>query len=427
VSYGECCPNEEDTLKRDRAVVVAALGTTQTLAWASSYYLPAILGVPIATALGITPGVFFGIFSGALLLSAALGPLVGRLIDRHGGRAVLAASNVVLAAGLAGLGLAQGIVGLCVAWLILGVGIAMGLYDPAFATLTRLYGREARAAITGITLIAGFASTVGWPATAWFEYEFGWREACLIWAALNLFIAMPLNWRLIPAAPAEVPGTAPTQPGIAPAATEKAPRGAMAALAFFFCATAFVTGAMAAHLPRLLELAGATPAAAIAAGALVGPAQVAARLVEFGFLRAFHPVWSARIATLWHPVAGVLLGALGPVGYLLFAAAHGAGNGMITIVKGTLPLAIFGPAGYGQRVGILSAPARVALSAAPFVFGVLLDEVGVLAVTVSAGMSLAAFASLWVLGPRGAQPATATVEPRRAPAQAAGGGPALAV
>ena len=184
-----------------KTVVVATLGTTQTLAWASSFYLPAILGAPIAAGLGLPLSVFFGIFSAALLLGAAISPWVGRLIDIHGGRAVLAASNVVLAAGLAGLAVAQGVVGLTIAWLILGIGMAIGLYDPAFATLTRLYGRDARASITGITLIAGFASTIGWPASAWFEHAFGWRDACLIWAGLHLFAALPLNWLLIPPAP----------------------------------------------------------------------------------------------------------------------------------------------------------------------------------------------------------------------------------
>jgi MFS family permease len=373
--------------------VVAALGTTQTLAWASSYYLPAILGAPIAAALGLSTNVFFGIFSASLLLGAAISPWVGRLIDEHGGRAVLTASNGVIATGLAVLGLAQGIVSLTIAWLILGIGMAIGLYDPAFAALTRLYGRDARAAITGITLIAGFASTVGWPASAWFEHAFGWREACLIWAGLNLLVAMPMNWLVIPPAPLlPPPGQRASDPREA-----APPRGAMPILAVYFCATAFVTGAMAAHLPRFLEAAGASEAAAIAAGALVGPAQVAARLIEFGLLRRIHPVWSARVAALLHPLGAGVLGLLGSAGVPLFALLHGGGNGMITIARGTLPLAIFGPAGYGLRTGILAAPARVALSAAPFVFGVLLDRFGESAVLSSAGLSLAAFAALLLL------------------------------
>ncbi|HEV2335782.1 MAG TPA: MFS transporter [Stellaceae bacterium] len=386
----------ETALTPNKTIVVAGLGVTQTLAWASSYYLPAILGTPIAAALDIKASVFFGIFSGSLLLSAAISPYVGRLIDDHGGRAILAASNLVLAIGLAALGLVQGVVSLTVAWFILGIGMAIGLYDPAFATLTRLYGRGARAPITGITLIAGFASTVGWPVSAWLEHAFGWREACLVWAGLNLFAALPLNWWLIPPAPPlPVPGQRQREI-IEPAP----PRGAMPILAFYFCTTAFVTGAMAAHLPRFLEIAGASETTAIAAGALVGPAQVAARLVEFGLLRGIHPVWSARIAALMHPLAAAVLGALGPVGVAPFALLHGAGNGLVTIARGTLPLAIFGPIGYGLRTGILAAPARIALATAPFVFGLLLDGIGIFAILVSAGLSLAAFLSLWLLRSR---------------------------
>ena len=148
-------------MKTHRAIVVAVLGTTQTIAWASSYYMPAILGAPIAAALQLPTSVFFGLFSGALLLSAVIGPSVGRLIDRHGGRVLLACSNLVIAAGLVILAAAHDIVGLVIAWTVLGVGIGMGLYDPAFAALTWLYGREARSSITGITLIAGFCQYDG--------------------------------------------------------------------------------------------------------------------------------------------------------------------------------------------------------------------------------------------------------------------------
>src|SRR6202048_4887762 len=158
-----------------RVTIVAALGATQTVAWASSYYMPAILGAPIASALHLPTSVFFGLFSGALLLSAVVGPSVGRLIDRHGGRHLLAASNLVIAAGLVILAAAHRIAGLVIAWTVLGLGIGMGLYDPAFATLTWLYGRDARRSITGITLIAGFASTIRWPFTAVFLFIICWR------------------------------------------------------------------------------------------------------------------------------------------------------------------------------------------------------------------------------------------------------------
>jgi MFS family permease len=379
-----------------RTVVVAALGSTQTLAWASSYYLPAILGAPIAKALGLSPSIFFGIFSIALLLSAAMGPAVGKIIDRHGGRGMLVASNLVLAAGLTLLARANDIVGLVIAWIPLGAGITMGLYDPAFATLTRLYGREARNPITGITLIAGFASTIGWPVSAFMLQHYGWREACLVWAALNLFVCLPVNWLLIPKAP---PHPSMPREDAGENASEP-PRGAMPVLAFFFSAAWFVTGAMAAHLPRLLEAAGASSTEAVAAAALVGPAQVAARLVEFGLLRRLHPLISARIAAVMHPLAALALGLFGPFGVAAFALLHGAGNGMITIAKGTLPLAIFGPHGFGLRSGVLSAPARITQSAAPFLFGLLLDNIGLGSVALTAGLMLAAFASLFALRSR---------------------------
>jgi MFS family permease len=374
-----------------RAVVVAALGSAQTLAWGSSYYLPAILADPIADGIGVSRAVVFGVFSGSLLLSAVLGPAVGRAIDNRGGRGVLALSNLVLAAGLVLLALANGIVGLAVSWAVLGVGMALGLYDSAFATLTGLYGRAARGPITGITLIAGFASTVGWPLSAFLDASVGWRGACFIWAALHLLVGLPLNRLLIPRAPPPA-RMAETQTGVAPV-----PRGAMPILSFVFAATWFVTGAMAAHLPRLLEIAGASSTAAIAAAALVGPAQVGARLVEFGALRWMHPLMSARIATVLHPIGALMLAAVGPGAITVFALFHGAGNGMLTIAKGTLPLAIFGPVGYGLRSGVLAAPARAAQAAAPLVFGILMEHLGVGVLGVSAGISLAALLALMVL------------------------------
>ncbi len=381
-----------------RVTVVAALGATQTIAWASSYYMPAILGAPIAGALHLPTSVFFGLFSGALLLSAVVGPSVGRLIDRHGGRHLLATSNLVIAAGLLILAAAHSIAGLVIAWTVLGVGIGMGLYDPAFATLTWLYGRDARRSITGITLIAGFASTIGWPLTAVFLDIFGWRAACLTWAGLNMLLAAPVNWLAIPrhGVPAALP-QATTETAAAPP-----PRAAMPILAFFFAATWFVQGAMAAHLPGLLQAAGASSTAAIAAASLVGPAQVGARIVEFALLRSFHPISSARLASALHPIGAAFLVAFGAPGIIAFALLHGAGNGMITIAKGTLPLALFGPGGYGLRSGLLSAPARMLQAASPFLFGLLLDQVGIGAVGLSAGLCLAAFASLFLLRLRGA-------------------------
>jgi len=179
----------------------------------------------------------------------------------------------------------------------------------------------------------------------------------------------------------------------------------MAILAFVFAATWFVTGAMAAHLPHLLEIAGASSTAAIAAAALVGPAQVAARLVEFGALRWLHPLVSARIAAALHPLGAAILAVFGAPAIMAFALFHGAGNGLLTIAKGTLPLVIFGPVGYGLRTGVLAAPARAAQAASPLTFGLLIDWLGVEALAISAGMSIAALVALMGLKAR-ALPAT---------------------
>jgi predicted MFS family arabinose efflux permease len=372
--------------------VVIALGATQTLAWGSSYYLPAILARPIAADLGLAASTVFGCFSGALLLSALLGPAVGRAIDARGGRDVLALSNLVLAAGLVLLALAQGIATLALAWAVLGLGIAMGLYDAAFATLAGLYGRAARGPITGITLIAGFASTVGWPLSAAMEEALGWRGACLGWAALHLLIGLPLNRLLLPPAPP------PERLAAASGEAGPAPRFAMPILAFVFAAAWMVTGAMAAHLPRLLEAAGATPAGAILAASLLGPAQVAARVLEFGVLARFHPIHSARLATLCQPVAAVILAAAGGLAAPVFVVLYGMGNGVLTIAKGTLPLAVFGPVGFGARQGWLSAPARFLQALAPFGFGLLLETVTVTAaLLITAGIGLSAFLALLLL------------------------------
>ena len=384
---------ENPPLDRSRPTVVAALGTSQTLAWASSYYLPAILADPIAKATGLSREWVFAAFSVSLLIAAFAGPLVGRAIDRRGGRGILMISNLVLAAGLAVLAAANGPVGLFAAWAVLGVGMSLGLYDAGFATLTSLYGRAARGPITGITLFAGFASTVSWPLSSALNDAVGWRETCLVWAALHLILGLPLN-RLLPR-----PMPRADAPDESREPVGWKPRKQMFLLAFVFAAAWFVTGAMAAHLPELLEQAGATSVQAVAAAALVGPAQVAARLGELLVLRRVHPLASARLAALLHPIGVGIFALTGPAGAAALVILYGAGNGLLTIARGTVPLALFGPQGYGERTGLLGAPARMAQAFAPLLFGLLLDAVGTRALFVSAGLCLAALCALLCLRP----------------------------
>lgn len=373
-------------------LVILVLGLTQTLAWGSTYYLPAILAEPIARDLGVSTGNVFGAFSLALILTAFLGPAAGQRIDSHGGRGLLATSNLLFAAGLLALGLAQGPITLWFSWAIIGVGMAAGLYEAAFATLAGLYGHRARSSITGITLVAGFASTVCWPITGWLDAEFGWRLACFIWSATHLLIGLPLNHLLLPKA-THIDASYSGQP----LTRQTPPRFAMSLLALVFATTWILSTAMAAHLPRLLQETGLTAVAAIGLAALLGPAQVAARLLEFSLLRRFHPLLSARLASAAHPLGALAVLLFGAPAAALFTLLHGAGNGILTIAKGTLPLAIFGPRGYGRRQGWLMAPARFGQAFAPFLFALLIERFGSGALAVSAALGLLALGALTLL------------------------------
>jgi MFS family permease len=379
---------------------VATLGTAQTLSWASSYYLPAMLAAPMARDLDLATPTVFAAFSMALVLSALVGPAAGRAIDRHGGRPVLMATNLAFAAGLTLLGLAQGPVSMSLAWALIGLAMGAGLYEAAFSALVRLYGHDSRNAITGITLIAGFASTVGWPLSALLETQIGWRGACFTWAALHLLLGLPLNARLPRVA--SMPVTPPmggSAVAAAPATAPLTPRPLLTAvvLAYVFAATWFVSTAMATHLPQLLQAAGATMAVAVGAGALIGPAQVAGRLAEFGLLRRVHPLLSARLAALAHPIGAAALLGVGAPAAMLFALLHGAGNGIMTIAKGTLPLVLFGHQGYGARQGWITMPARVTQAAAPFLFGLALQRWGAGALWLSGALGLSSVVALMLL------------------------------
>ncbi len=372
---------------------VWTLGITQLVGYGCTSYLPATLAAAQGQTLGVSTAFVFGAFSGALLISGLLGPVTGRAVDRHGARRPLAAGSIVLALALIGMALAQNVGQLIAAWLVLGIGMSLALYDIAFAGLVGWFGLEARKSITGVTLIAGFASTIAWPLTAWLEANFGWRETALVWAATNLLIALPLHLTL--------PRQATRISARAPDETPDAPQPGMALqmvlLATALAVMAGIGSTMGAHLPPLLIGIGASATAAIVAGMLVGPAQVAARVAEFVLVRRIHPLVSARVAVALFPIGAGLLLVFGPLAAAPFAILYGAGNGLFTIVRGTLPLVLFGAKNYGGRLGALSVPARLVGAIAPLLFALGLAKSEPWALGVLIAACLLALACLFVL------------------------------
>ena len=350
--------------ERSRLTVISALGVVQILAWGSSYYLPAVLAGPIATDTGWPLAWLVGGLSMGLLVAAFASPYVGVTIQRLGGRPVLALAAILLASGLTILGLAPGLPVFLAGWLVVGLGMGCGLYDPAFATLGRLYGAEARPAITTLTLWGGFASTVCWPLSAFLVEHLGWRGTCFAYAGLHLLVTLPLILGFIPMPPS-LP-IAPDGRHTGPTTLSACERRAfwlMAGVLAFGGATAAM---VSVHLITLLQGRGVALAAAVSYGALIGPSQVGARIVEMAFKGKHHPLWTLT-AAMSLMFLGLALMAAGLAGIVVPVALvfYGAGNGIYSIARGTVPLALFGPHRYAPLVGRLARISLLAQALAP--------------------------------------------------------------
>jgi len=398
------------TLKPSPRVVISALGVTQILAWGSSFYLPAVLAKPIAADTGWSLGWVVGGLSVGLLAAGLISPNVGRTIDARGGRPVLVASSVLLGLGLATLALAHSLPVYMLAWLLMGVGMGAGLYDAAFATLGRLYGKQARSAITTLTLWGGFASTVCWPLSAYLVEHLGWRGACGAYAAIQIFISLPLHAFVLPGISMVRPDTRPTgQSSEAPAPVVLT--GFRRTRSVLLLATVLTLGAVTAsmigvHLLTFLQARGLELAAAVALGALVGPSQVGARVVEMAFGRHYHPIWT-MVASVVLVASGMILLVAGVPILALALALYGAGNGIGSIAKGTLPLAFFGPSGYASLMGKLAMPSLLAQALSPSVGAILIEWSGpnaVLALLAGlASVNLVLVGLLWMTSRAAAQ------------------------
>ncbi len=354
--------------------LISVLGLTQILAWGSTFYLPAVLAAPIARESGWSLGSVVAGLSWGLLVAGFSAPRAGRLIDRFGGRPVLATSSLLLAAGLALMGLAPSLLVYFLAWTILGTAMASGLYDAAFSTLGRLFGDNSRTAMTGVTLMGGFASTVAWPAITGLEAELGWRDTCLALAGVHLAVGLPLYLLLIPREQQRNSEVEPTKQAEQPAEVIKEARYLFVLVAILFTLQSSVMSSLSVHLLDALGQLGFAAPVALAVGMMIGPSQVVARLLEFSLWRSLHPTWSARGAVLLCFLGLALLAAADLALAFVATALYGAGNGLLTIVRGTLPLVLFGPQGYGTRMGLLARPMLFAQAIAPLMMAMLLSE-----------------------------------------------------
>lgn len=369
-----------------QTVIMLALGLGQTIAFASSFYLMGVLGDDIAADLHLFPTFVFSLMSVALAASALIAPAAGRWVDRHGGKAMLLISNLVFALGLILIGLAGGPMVLTLGMIVLGLAMAFGLYGTPFAILVSLYGEGARRSITGVALIGGLGSSVGWPTTLWFDQLFGWHGACFAWAGLHLAVCLPLAAVLVPRVTA-----APLSVDVGPPAPVVWDRR-MIQLSILFAGAWFISSCMSTHLPRLLLAFGLSRTAAMSTAALVGVAAVAVRALEFAVLRRFPPQMATRVATLMHPLGATALLILGKVAAPAMALGQGAGNGMLTVAKGVLPLSIWGSEGYAYRSALLSRPAQFAQIGGPALYGLALDRSPTLALMGGAAICLVMFA-----------------------------------
>jgi predicted MFS family arabinose efflux permease len=376
--------------------VISALGIVQILTWGSSFYLLSVLAAPMSKDTGWPLGWVIGGLSLGLLVAGLVSPRVGAFIGEHGGRPVLAFAAISLAVGLAVLGLAPNLPTYLAGWLLIGLGMGTGLYDPAFATLGRLYGAEARPAITTLTLWGGFASTVCWPLSAFLIEQVGWRGTCLAYAGLHLAVTLPLVLLLVPQPP--VRAVAQSEGPVGGVRLDGRERRAFRLMAGVLTLGGTVMAMVSVHLITLLQARGVALSSAVAYGALIGPSQVGARIVEMAGKGRHHPLWTLTAAMVLVAIGVAMLAAGLPVVGLALVL-YGAGNGIYSIARGTVPLALFGPERYAPLVGRLARPGLVAQALAPSLGAVVLTQAGadatyaLLAVLALANVALALF--LW--------------------------------
>lgn len=382
-----------------RAVIVLCI--TQVLGWGALFYPPGLTMPHIAAAHGWSLAQALLGFSIALGVSGLTAPFTCSLIERHGGHYIMAAGALIGALGLLLLPLADQYWLYLSSWVLLGVAMACNLYDPAFTALARIFGTASRRPITLVTFVGGLASTFSWPATQMLIAQGGWRSVYFVFAAVMAFVVAPLYAFVLPRNAVYVPP--PAAEGAPPIARAKivpsvgAPFLLMAA---GFAAHAIVQSGTLSHLLTILQRGGIDAGTAVVIGALFGPAQVLTRIADFMSGGRLHPLWVARLAMALMACAFTLLVVAGisPGVATVFALMFGAANGVVTIARGALPLALFGAVGYGRVVGRIARPAQICQALAPFALAYVIDrwsgQVALEILITMALLALACFAAL---------------------------------
>jgi MFS family permease len=381
---------------------VLCLGIAQIFGWGTSFYFPAVLAEPIVKDTGWPLAWVVGGTSLGLLVGGLVSPRVGRTIERHGGRPILVLSSLLFATGLAAIALAPGLPLYLVAWGVVGLGMGTGLYDAAFATLGTIYGRDARTPITNLTLIGGFASTVCWPLGAALVNAFGWRATALIYAALHLAVALPMQLLAIPrgarSLPSPLEAPSPTAVAGRTSALTAAERTQFALFALVLTISSAIGAIVIVHLLTFLQARGVSFAVAVSLGTLFGPSQVGARMIERLFGKLYHPIWT-MVASCTFMAIGLVLMLVDLPAVAFAILLYGGGYGIMWIARGTLPLALFGPRRYPRLIGRLAMPALIAQALAPSAGAVLLEHTSVpTTLSVLTGFALlnvALTAALW--------------------------------
>ena len=371
------------------------LGFTQIISWGSGFYIPAVLAVPISVSLAITTELFFWAFTVSLLVSGLMGPRIGKFIDKLGGRKVLPFGSVAFFIGLSLLATATEPIQLFIAWFFIGIGGSMGNYDAAFATAVNFFGNKSNSVIAGITVFAGFSSTISWPLTTLLFNQFGWREAIWFWAVAHLILALPLHLTIPRSEAKEIPDmTGPIRKMI-----KRRFRfdSLLIVFALMFALEGFIVSSVNTTLPFMLQELGASVELALLAAVLLGPFQVMARVLLVAMGSRATPIMVAAISIAAHPLGVICIWLFGDAGLLPFVILHGIGVGLNPFIRGSLPLLFFGADRFGQRQGYIMMPSKILSALSPTLLTLMLLANPQLAILATFGMGfISGLLLIWV-------------------------------